>query len=212
MSSESLLPDNLLCKKTQAAESNKNVILEVLKKELSTNAAVLEIGSGTGQHAATFCPCLPTIDWIPSDLNSDSFESIISWKKVVGADNMYPPRLIDAASPNWNIGDVKRISAIIAINVIHISSFDVTLGILNGANKYLDKGGILYFYGPFFQNNAKPTESNKAFDQYLRNQNEFWGIRKLDEIEVLAKDRSLHLDKTIKMPKNNLSVIFQKNK
>ena len=63
---------------------------------------------------------------------------------------MEPPRLINAASPNWNIGDVNRISAIVAINVIHISSFDVTLGILNGANKYLDKGGILYFYGPFF--------------------------------------------------------------
>ena len=211
MSSESLLPDNLLCKKTQAAESNKNVILEVLKKELSANAVVLEIGSGTGQHAATFCQCLPAIYWIPSDLNSDSFESITSWKKVVGTDNMYPPRLIDAALPNWNIGDANRISAIVAINVIHISSFDVTLGILNGANRYLGKGGVLYFYGPFFQNNAEPTESNRAFDQYLRNQNEYWGIRTLDEIEVLAKDRRLHLDKTIEMPKNNLSVIFQKN-
>ena len=211
MSSEPDLPDNLLCKKTQAAESNKNAILEVLKKELSTNVTVLEIGSGTGQHAATFCSCLPTIDWIPSDVNSDSFESITSWKKVVSAENMEPPRLIDAASPNWNIGNVNRISAIVAINVIHISSFDVTLGILNGANRYLGKGGILYFYGPFFQNNAEPTESNRAFDQYLRNQNEYWGIRTLDEIEVLAKDRRLHLDKTIEMPKNNLSVIFQKN-
>ena len=124
---------------------------------------------------------------------------------------MEPPRLIDAASPNWNIGDVNRISAIVAINVIHISSFDVTLGILNGANKYLDKGGILYFYGPFFQNNVEAKESNKVFDQYLRNQNEFWGIRTLDEIEVLAKDRSLRLDKIIQMPKNNLSVIFQKS-
>ena len=211
MSSEPDLPDNLLYKKTQAAESNKNVILEVLKKELSANAVVLEIGSGTGQHAATFCQCLPAIYWIPSDLNSDSFESITSWKKVVSAENMEPPRLIDAASPNWNIGNVNRISAIVAINVIHISSFDVTLGILNGASKYLDKGGVLYFYGPFFQNNAEPTESNKVFDQYLRNQNEYWGIRTLDEIEVLAKDRRLHLDKTIEMPKNNLSVIFQKN-
>ena len=211
MSSEPDLPDNLLYKKTQAAESNKNAILEVLKKELSSNVTVLEIGSGTGQHAATFCSCLPTIDWIPSDLNSESFESIASWKKVVSAENMEPPRLIDAASPNWNIGNVNRISAIVAINVIHISSFDVTLGILNGANKYLDKGGVLYFYGPFFQNNVEPTESNKVFDQYLRNQNEYWGIRTLDEIEVLAKDRGLHLDKTIEMPKNNLSVIFQKN-
>ena len=211
MSSKTLFPDNLLCKKTQAAESNKSAILEVLKKELSTNAVVLEIGSGTGQHAATFCTYLPTIDWIPSDLNSESFESITSWRKVASANNMECPRLINAASPNWNIGDVNRISAIIAINVIHISSFDVTLGILNGANKYLDKGGVLYFYGPFFQNNAEPTESNRAFDQYLRNQNEYWGIRTLDEIEVLAKDRSLHLEQIIKMPKNNLSVIFKKN-
>ena len=211
MSSKPDLPNNLLCKKTQAAESNKNAILKVLEQELSINATVLEIGSGTGQHAATFCTNLPTIHWTPSDLNNGSFESITSWKRVVSANNMAPPRLIDAASPNWNIGDVNRISAIVAINVIHISSFDVTLGILNGANKYLDKGGVLYFYGPFFQNNAEPTESNKVFDQYLRNQNEYWGIRTLDEIEVLAKDRSLHLDKTIEMPKNNLSVIFQKN-
>ncbi len=136
---------------------------------------------------------------------------ITSWKKVVSAGNMEPPRLVDAASPNWNIGDVNRISAIVAINVIHISNFDVTLGILNGANKYLEKGGILYFYGPFFQNNVEAKESNKVFDQYLRNQNECWGIRTLDEIEVLAKDRSLRLDKIIQMPKNNLSVIFQKN-
>lgn len=211
MSSSPDLPDNLLCKKTQAAESNKNAILGVLKKELSINATVLEIGSGTGQHAATFCSHLPAIKWIPSDLNSGSFESITSWKKVVSADNMEPPRLIDAASPDWNIGEVDRISGIVAINVIHISSFDVTLGILNGANKYLNRGGILYFYGPFFQNNVEARESNKAFDQYLRNRNECWGIRTLDDIEVLAKDRSLHLDKIIKMPKNNLSVIFQKN-
>ena len=94
MSSKSALPDNLLCKKTQAAESNKNAILEVLKKELSINATVLEIGSGTGQHAATFCTYLPTIDWIPSDFNRGSFESITSWKKVVSAENMEPPRLI----------------------------------------------------------------------------------------------------------------------
>ena len=211
MSSKPELSDNLLCKKTQAAESNKNAILEVLKQELSINATVLEIGSGTGQHAATFCTNLPTIDWIPSDFNNGSFESITSWKRVVSANNMAPPRLIDAASPNWNIGDVNRIFAIVAINVIHISSFDVTLGILNGANKYLGKGGILYFYGPFFQNNVEAKESNKVFDQYLRHQNECWGIRTLDEIEVLAKDRSLHLDKIIQMPKNNLSVIFQKN-
>ena len=151
MSSKSALPDNLLCKKTQAAESNKNAILEVLKKELSINATVLEIGSGTGQHAATFCTYLPTIDWIPSDFNRGSFESITSWKKVVSAENMEPPRLIDAASPNWNIGDVNRISAIVAINVIHISSFDVTLGILNGANKYLDKGGFYIFMDLFFR-------------------------------------------------------------
>ena len=85
MSSKPDLPDNLLCKKTQAAESNKNAILEVLKKELSINATVLEIGSGTGQHAATFCTYLPTIDWTPSDLNNGSFESITSWKRVVSA-------------------------------------------------------------------------------------------------------------------------------
>ena len=85
------------------------------------------------------------------------------------------------------------------------------MGILKGANKYLNKGGILYFYGPFFQNNVEAKESNKVFDQYLRNQNECWGIRTLDEIEVLAKDRSLRLDKIIQMPKNNLSVTFQKH-
>ena len=123
---------------------------------------------------------------------------------------MEPPRLIDAASPNWNIGDVNRISAIVAINVIHISSFDVTLGILNGANKYLERGDFIFLW-TFFQNNVEAKESNKVFDQYLRNQNECWGIRTLDEIEVLAKDRSLRLDKIIQMPKNNLSVIFQKN-
>ena len=78
MSSKPDLPDNLLCKKTQAAESNKKAILKVLEQELSINATVLEIGSGTGQHAATFCTNLPTIDWTPSDLNNGSFESITS--------------------------------------------------------------------------------------------------------------------------------------
>ena len=202
--------DNPLCKKTQAAESNKGPIMEVLKTELPQNAIVLEIGSGTGQHGATFCASLPSISWIPSDISTDHFESIISWGKISEGNRMSTPRIIDASLPSWDVSDLDVINAIVAINVVHISNFNVTLGILNGAQKLLNSGGILYFYGPFFQNDICTAESNKFFDQQLRAQNEGWGLRNLDEITLLANDRNISLDKIIRMPKNNLSVIFRK--
>ena len=121
------------------------------------------------------------------------------------------PRIIDASLPSWDVSGLDVINAIVAINVVHISNFNVTLGILNGAQKLLHSGGILYFYGPFFQNDSCTAESNKFFDQQLRAQNESWGLRNLDEITLLANDRNISLVKIIRKPKNNLSVIFRKN-
>ena len=204
------LSDNPLLKKTQAAERNVNVILEVLKRELPKQGAILEIGSGTGQHGATFARSLPSLRWIPSDINSINFASINAWNETVTENRPELPRVIDASSTQWNVDAADGIVAIVAINIIHISNWNVTEGILVAANKILPAAGILFLYGPFIQSDVVTVESNLSFHEQLKSQNSEWGLRNLDAIEKLAHIERLDLKKIIQMPANNLSVIFQK--
>ena len=210
MIQKSPLSEKFLRKTSISATRNATHIQQILKKTLPNYGSVLEIGSGTGQHSVVFADALPTLKWIPSDANSSNFDSINGWRQLAINNIPDAPRLIDASNSNWFLDVNDSITAIVVINVIHISPWSVTRGILKGAQKILPRGGILYFYGPFIQDNIITAHSNLAFDNYLKTENSSWGLRNLGEIEPLAIEHGLGLEQVIQMPANNLSVIFKK--
>ena len=203
--------EKILCQTAPAAAKNALPILEVLKEILPEKCSVLEIGSGTGQHSVIFSGGINCLKWIPSDVDSSNFNSIANWAQTATHNVPLAPRLIDASQPNWCVTANDDINVIVSINVIHISPWCVTTGILQGAQKFLPKGGMLYFYGPFLRNNVPTAPGNIAFDESLRKRNGAWGLRNLDQVEKLAAEYALKLDRIIEMPSNNVSVIFIKS-
>ena len=205
-----------------ATQRNREPILEVLLQVLPPTGTVLEVSSGTGEHAIFFAPRLYPRKWIPSDPNPVARASIAAWREQCPADNLYPPIALDARDPIWSVErdelpeplqdiDFKRdpIVAIININMIHIAPWSACLGLMAGARRILSQGGILYLYGPFKQGGKHTAPSNAAFDESLRMQNPEWGVRDLDEVVAVAQAQNLFLVGTYAMPANNLSVIFQ---
>jgi Protein of unknown function (DUF938) len=192
-----------------ATERNREAILEVLLDVLPPTGTVLEVSSGTGEHAVFFAPRLQPRKWLPSDPNPLALASINAWRSYANCENLYPPIALDASVSNWELGDIEPISAIANINMIHIAPWEASLGLMAGAGQILPPGGILYLYGPFTRGGKHTAPSNEAFDESLREQNPDWGVRDLDEVVAVAKSRQLTLVKTVAMPANNLSVIFQ---
>lgn len=205
-----------------ATQRNREPILEVLSQVLPPTGTVLEVSSGTGEHAVFFAPRLHGRKWIPSDPNPVARASIAAWREQSQADNLYPPIALDACDSLWAIErdelpeplqhiDLKRdpIVAIVNINMIHIAPWSACLGLMAGAGRILPAGGILYLYGPFKQGGRHTAPSNAAFDESLGAQNPEWGVRDLDEVVAVAREQRLSLVKTYAMPANNLSVVFQ---
>jgi hypothetical protein len=200
-----------------ATQRNREPILAVLRQVLPATGAILEVSSGTGEHAMFLAPQLAPLYWFPSDPNPDARASISAWQQTTPCDNLYPPIDLDASSPQWSVESDERfkldpIVAIVNINMIHIAPKSAYLGLMAGASRILPPKGILYLYGPFKQNGVNTTPSNVAFDESLKSQNPEWGIRDLSEITTAAAAHNLHLHKIFPMPANNLSVIFQASK
>lgn len=203
-----------------ATERNRVPILEVLQRVLPPTGTVLEIAAGTGQHAVFFAPHLTPRNWLPCEPEPILLSSIKAWIQHYPSENLYPPLELDVRSPIWSVEsnqfsesfDLKThpISAIVNINMIHISPWEACLGLMAGAKRILPIGGILYLYGPYKQGGQHTAPSNAAFDQSLRSQNLEWGVRDLEEVVAVAADQSLILLETVPMPANNLSVIFQR--
>ena len=191
-----------------ATERNREAILEVLLEVLPPTGTVLEVSSGTGEHAVFFAPRLTPRHWLPTDPNPLAIASINAWRSYTKPENLYPPIVLDACQPNWELG-VEPISAIVNINMIHIAPWEACLGLMTGAGRILSPGGILYLYGPFTRGGKHTSPSNIAFDESLREQNPNWGVRDLDKVVAVAKSQQLNLVKIVAMPANNLSVIFQ---
>jgi Protein of unknown function (DUF938) len=189
-----------------ATQRNRDPILEVLKQVLPPSGTILEIASGTGEHAIYFAPRLSQRQWQPSDPNPQLRASITAWTAQSTIDNLHPPLDLDVTAPTWSVD--KPITAIVNINMIHISPWSACLGLMAGARRILPPGGILYLYGPYKQAGEHTAPSNAAFDESLRAQNPEWGIRDLEEVVAAAKSQQLALVKTYQMPANNLSVIF----
>jgi hypothetical protein len=202
-----------------ATQRNRQPILDVLQQVLPPTGTVLEISSGTGEHAVFFAPQLKPRFWIPSDPNPVAQASINAWQVHHPADNLVAAIALDVCEPIWPIEqsgavptiDLQRhpIQAIVNINMIHIAPWSACLGLMAGAKRILPIGGILYLYGPFKQGGQHTSPSNAAFDDSLQRQNPDYGVRNLDEVIDVAKAHNLALLQTITMPANNLSVIFK---
>ncbi|WP_421659222.1 DUF938 domain-containing protein [Leptothermofonsia sp. ETS-13] len=205
-----------------ATQRNREPILEVLLKVLPPTGTVLEIASGTGEHAVFFAPRLHPRRWLPSDPNPVARDSIAAWREYYPAENLYPPIALNACESIWSVEqnelpdtlqgtDFQRdsIVAIVNINMIHIAPWRACSGLIAGASRILPVGGILYLYGPFKQGGKHTAPSNEAFDQSLRMQNPEWGVRDLDEVVAIAQTHNLSLVRTVAMPANNLSVVFK---
>ena len=188
---------------------NRAAILAVLERVLPNSGLILEVASGTGQHAAFLAPRLAPRDWQPSDVDASLFASIIAWSGQAGDENAWAPRppiVVDAMAAEWPI---DHADAIVCINMIHIAPPAAATGLLAGAGRLLPAGGVLYLYGPFMRGGVHSAPSNRDFDLSLRRQDSRWGVRDLDHIAAEAGDHGLQLQEIVDMPANNLSVIFR---
>ena len=198
-----------------ATQRNREPILELLLQILPQHGTILEIASGTGEHATFFSYHLAPRQWLPSDPNPELRASISAWTEFFPCEAMQPPLDLDASSPIWpvekEIIPQPPISAIVNINMIHISPWSACLGLMAGAGRILQPGGILYLYGPYKQNGEHTAPSNAAFDESLQAQNPDWGVRNLEDVIKAAAVENLTLQETHAMPANNLSLIFKHN-
>lgn len=190
-----------------ATERNREPILDVLKRVLPARGTVLEVASGSGEHAVYFGAALPTLQWQTSDPSEEHRESIAAWVTSARLKNVRMPLPLDACELPW---PVSESDAVVCINMVHIAPFEACLGLLDGARVVLPPGGPLVLYGPFKRGGAHTAQSNADFDAGLRERNPSWGVRDLDEVVFEARRRHLTLDQVIEMPANNLSVIFRR--
>lgn len=187
-----------------AVARNRDVILEVLREVLAESQQVLELASGSGEHAVHFAQGLPHLEWQPSDASPRALESIADWRAETGIANLKSPVELDvmAAWPEL------ACDALVAINLIHISPWRVTAELMLQAGRLLPAEGVLYLYGPYKRNGEHTAPSNEGFDVQLKSRNSLWGVRDLEAVIEEAERNGLVLDKVIEMPANNLSVIF----
>lgn len=188
-----------------ATARNREPIAAVLDDELPDAGWVLEIASGTGEHCAWFAERYPATTWQPSDPDADARRSIAAW--CDGLRNVLPPIALDAAARDW---PVVTADAILCINMVHISPWAATLGLMAGAGRLLDPGAPLILYGPYRQAGVPTAESNEAFDQSLRARNPEWGLRSVEAVTVAAETEGLRLDRIVPMPANNLVLVFRR--
>jgi cyclopropane fatty-acyl-phospholipid synthase-like methyltransferase len=187
---------------------NREPILSVLQRVLPPDARVLEIASGSGEHAVFVARAMPGLTWQPSDPDAAARASIAAWIEAEALSNVLPPRAIDVRAEQWGVEG--SFDALIAINVIHISPWAATLGLLDGAARLLRRGGVLYTYGPYKRGGRHTAPSNETFDASLQARDASWGVRDVADVETAAAQRGLRLREIVEMPANNLSLIFER--
>ena len=191
-----------------ATERNREPILAVLKTLITGPATILEIASGTGQHAVWFAGRMPDVTWIPSDADEEMRASVAAWARREKVRNIaLPPRGIDARARRWNM---ESVDGVYCANMIHISPYSACEGLIKGAGVCVRPGGFLMLYGPYKVEGEHTAPSNASFDETLRSQNADWGIRDLEAVTALAEAAGFEPEEPVEMPANNLSVIFRK--
>jgi hypothetical protein len=188
-----------------AAARNVGPIGDVLAAWLPPTGCVLEIASGTGEHALAFARRFPYLDWQPSDPDPEALSSIAAWQ-VEGPTNLMPPFRLDVCEEDW---PVAKADAILCINMVHISPWDASLGLLDGAKRLLPNKAPLILYGPWLEADTEPAASNLAFDQNLKARDPRWGLRLVEDFQAEAALRGFVLAARKMMPANNLMLRFQ---
>lgn len=196
------------CRSAPAALRNREPIAAVLADWLPRSGLVLEIASGTGEHAVFFAERFPGLQWQPSDVDPDALASIAEWRARAGLANVLAPLVIDAAQPGW---PAERADAMLSINMVHISPWRSALGLLDGAGRLLPEGGPLILYGPWLADGAPTAPSNLEFDADLRSRDPSWGLRRVEEFEAAAAIRGLRLVETRPMPANNMMLLLRRS-
>jgi SAM-dependent methyltransferase len=190
-----------------SAERNREPLLPVLREVLPSRGTVLEVASGTGQHAVFFAHAFPELVWQPTDADPAALESIEAWRQEEGLPNVRAPLALDASASTW---PVESADALVCINMVHISPWEACLGLLRGAARVLPPGGPLILYGAYFIEGRPTAPSNLAFDASLRERNPAWGVRELGAVTAQARAHGLELDRVVDMPSNNFTVVFRK--
>jgi hypothetical protein len=186
---------------------NSVPIVDVLRRILPDDGIVLEIASGSGEHVLAFARAFPHLLWQPSEADPVALRSIDAWRGAEGLPNLLAPVSLDSASQIW---PVEHADAVLCINMVHISPWAATVGLMRGAGLLLEDGCPLYLYGAYRRDGIETAPSNEAFDASLRIRNSEWGVRQLEDVVAEAEKNGLRLDSVVEMPANNLSVVLRK--
>ena len=199
-------PDGALS--SPAAARNTAPILEVLRAHLPARGRVLEIAAGSGEHALAFSAAFPGLDWTPSDPSAEARASIAAWRAAKGRPNLAEPLTLDCLDPaTW---PDEPFHAVVCINMVHISSWRATEGLMALTNRVLAPAGLLYLYGPYREAGVETAPSNEAFDASLKARDPSWGLRDVADVATLANANGLALTLRKAMPANNLSLLFRR--
>lgn len=190
-----------------AALRNREPIADVLREWLPENGLVLEVASGTGEHASYFAEAFPNLQWQPSDMHSGALASIEAWREGSGAANIRAPVVIDASRPtDWPI---DRADAVLNVNMAHISPWAASLGLIAGSAGILRSGNPMILYGPWLKDDMETVASNLAFDADLKARDPEWGLRRVEDFAAEADAKGFDLIETRRMPANNLMLLFR---
>ena len=188
---------------------NRDPIWEVLKPELPQRGLVLEVASGSGEHMVHFAKLAsPELTFQPSDLDAAARASIDAWAAAEALSNVRPALALDATAETW---PVARADVVLCFNMIHIAPWEAAVGLIAGAGRILQPGGLLFLYGPFKREGRHTAPSNAAFDRdFLKARNPAWGVRDLEAVAALADGSGFGAAQVHEMPANNLSVLWRK--
>ncbi len=195
---------------TPSADRNMAVVRDQLLKIVPDTATdLLEISSGTGQHGAYCAPAMPHLRWWPTEFDAERLASISAYVSDAPSSNLMPPQLVDVMDGAWeDTAKPERADVIVNINMIHIAPWAACAGLLRGAGRKLSVGGLLVLYGPFRQRDVETTQSNDAFDAWLKNEDPDYGVRLLEDVAEEAAGCGLAVSQIIQVPANNLVIVF----
>ncbi|MDA0820233.1 MAG: DUF938 domain-containing protein [Proteobacteria bacterium] len=186
---------------------NRDAIAAILSVELPTSGTVLEVASGTGEHAVCFASRFPDLIWQPSDPSEEALGSIEAWRDDEGSVNLRPPLQLDASSDQW---PTDQDDAIVCINMAHISPWEASEGLFAGAARLLKGTAPLILYGPYIEPDVETVPSNLAFDASLKSRDPRWGLRSTVDVDRLASQTGFRRANRYEMPANNLILVYRR--
>ena len=190
-----------------AAGRNREPISAVLFEELPAAGLVLEVASGSGEHAVHFARTFPALDWLPSDPDPAARASIAAWRAEEGLATLLAPVLLDAAASDW---PVARADAVLCSNMVHISPVAAAEGLVAGAARLLGRGAPLILYGPYLEDGVETVPSNLAFDASLKARDPAWGLRSAEWLDRIAGAAGFRRTRRVAMPANNLVLVYRR--